>query len=295
MYIHPIDNLSWTIGLMIVPGAVRGLSGASAAVMGMGRVGSGARQISMHQFASRHSGSMLLTAVVASTFGTKMMRDINNYNNHVSPRTDFVEDLYYVSLSPQTRQLVDQAQLLMSEQLENDLFNEIMIVPGLIIAAVLGFGGFWAFRSWRSGKGLIKQVHALEDHFNRLGIEDFSQVWGNMEGVRGRVNSLRVAASSRREKALIDKSWKAISNFHRRKTKEAQRLMSMRRQLGSSDDITVPDAMVTYAESQHGNPAHWNSLRKAVQRQENLFGLHQYNHSNYPPIQSFFKYLQETL
>ena len=282
----PMDNMLSTLFLMWIPSFTKGILGGSAGVLGRG---SASRQMALHQLASRNSRGLLMSAVFFPAFGSRLYRNVVDYNNHISPRAEFIEDLYYIS--PDTGLLVDQAQLLASEELKTRSRREAITYPVVMIAALLGFGVVYrGLRIWRS-RSLLKQVNALEGHFNKLGIR--GNAWWDMRGVETHVESLR-ASTSLFQRWSINRSWRAIEKFHDRKVREAKRLMGLRKQLGVPNteqvNITTPDAMVTFTRSQYGNIRHLDNLQRTLQRQEDLFGLHKYKDNHL--VQSFFEYLK---
>ena len=298
----PTDNLMKVLFLLILPSLIRSASGVLAGPAG--RLGYNSKASAMRQFASRNTSRGWLTTIFIPAFGYTLYRDISHHYNNVVPKADFIEDLYYVS--PQQSLLVDQAQFLMSEQLESQSYFDAVTIPIIIVASVIGILGFLGARhAWTllSNKNLEKQVRSLGGHFERLGINSpAAESWSNMRAwdmraLKEKADLLKYqnAGNSRAVKS-IKKSWKAINRFYKRQTGRAQRLMEARRQLGAPTDISSRDVMQRYIENQiangNGNLTHLRNLQKTLQREEDLFRLQRYNNGDHPIIQGFFEHLR---
>ena len=294
----PIDNLMNVLYLLILRSFIGGVSKGLA--VPAGRLGYNSKALAMRRFASRNNSRGWSTAVFMPLFVYTTGRNIHHHFNEISPKADFVEDLYYIS--PQQSLLVDQSQFLMSEQLEDDSYFNTITIPIMIVAGLIGFYASRPVLNWWRNKSLTKQVISLEGHFEKLGINlPASKTWSNispwdMRALKEKVNLLRQHASNSREERSLRKSWGAIDRFYNRQTGRARRLMEARRQLGAPTNISNRDVMKKHilqqVKARKGDPTHLRNLQKILQREDDLFELQKYNTGAYPIIQSFFEHLR---
>ena len=295
---EPAGDLRSILGILILPGLIRGASGLLAG--SIGRLGSNSK--AMWDFAAGGSRSRLLGTTFFLVFGGEVYSNISNYYGDISPRVGFIEDLYYIS--PETSRLVDQSQFLMSEKLDSDSFIEAIVAPVVLIALIAGFfltrSGLTAWRH----RGLEKQVKSLPSHLRRLGIDSpAADNWNNMrawdmKALEKTFNSLKLKlqnAGNSLEVEAINKSWNAVNRFYTKQTARARRLINARRQMGASDDIADQNPLSAGVQQQIGNgngSSRLKSLQTMLKREEDLFELRKYNDVDHPVIQGFFEHLR---
>ena len=300
----PVNDLMLPLLFIMGPQIVMNVSGwlaRGARVLGSA-AGSAKRKHIMQTFASHASRNWLIGGIFTSTWVYTSWSDWRHYRNDVKPRADFIEDLYYIS--PQEHALVDQIQLIMSEELQDDAAFDAYFMPVLLVSILFLYGGSAALRggmNYRAGR----QARSLGGHLEKLGIQFpnsprwFSRKWDgevsawDMKALKGKVDILKQNAGNLREAADIQRHWWAVNRFYNSQVRLARRLQGARGQVGASTDLRYRDAMVKYLNDQKGKSGgtrHVENLKKMLEREEALFN--RLDNINTPAVQSLLRHLE---
>ncbi len=311
----PADDLMLLSFILLAPEFVGGLAR-------FGRTFSSSNRLL--SLASQSTKTHPLARMWLPIFVGKGFENYYDYKD-ISSRTDFIEDLYYIS--PQRSALVDQAQLIMSEELEDEAHRNAVILPivlgGLIGVMFVGglirwYTGSSALR-WTMNRMLDARVRSLAGyyhksgyrpgHLEKLGIRyPNSTKWSSakwegeinawdMKALKEKVDILKQNAIIPEEAESIRVSWYVVSRFYNRHVKLVSRVKEARRQVGASTDLSFKNVGETTIEGQiraGGSSSRVGDLRilqKMMQKEEALLNSLRQHEENYPFIRSLIDHL----